>query len=159
MFKIGDKIAYPMHGAGIIEGVESRRILGEEHRYYILKLSMREIKVMVPIAKIDEIGVRCIISEEQADEVIREFRTGNECDAEQNWNKRYRDNIEKLKSGNLIDVAHVVKSLLLRDKIKSLSNAERKMMVNAKNVLISELVLSKKTDYETIENLLMENFS
>lgn len=159
MFKIGDKIAYPMHGAGVIEGVENKRILGEEHQYYILKLSMGEIKVMVPIAKIEEIGIRYVVSEEQADVVIQEFRADDNDDSEQNWNKRYRENIEKLKIGKLHDVAHVTKTLLLRDKRKSLSNAERKMLNNAKNVLISELVLSKNTDYQTIENLLMNQIS
>ncbi len=159
MFKIGDKIAYPMHGAGVIEGVENKRILGEEHQYYILKLSMGEIKVMVPIAKIEEIGIRYVVSEEQADVVIQEFRADDNDDSDQNWNKRYRENIEKLKIGKLHDVAHVTKTLLLRDKRKSLSNAERKMLNNAKNVLISELVLSKNTDYQTIENLLMNQIS
>ena len=86
MFKIGDKIAYPMHGAGVIEGVENKRILGEEHQYYILKLSMGEIKVMVPIAKIEEIGIRYVVSEEQADVVIQEFRADDNDDSDQNWN-------------------------------------------------------------------------
>lgn len=148
-----------MHGAGVIEGVENKRILGEEHQYYILKLSMGEIKVMVPIAKIEEIGIRYVVSEEQADVVIQEFRADDNDDSDQNWNKRYRENIEKLKIGKLHDVAHVTKTLLLRDKRKSLSNAERKMLNNAKNVLISELVLSKNTDYQTIENLLMNQIS
>ena len=142
-----------------IEGVENKRILGEEHQYYILKLSMGEIKVMVPIAKIEEIGIRYVVSEEQADVVIQEFRADDNDDSDQNWNKRYRENIEKLKIGKLHDVAHVTKTLLLRDKRKSLSNAERKMLNNAKNVLISELVLSKNTDYQTIENLLMNQIS
>lgn len=159
MFKIGDKIAYPMHGAGVIEGVENKRILGEEHQYFILKLSTGDVKVMIPIAKIEEIGIRYVVSSEQADTVIEEFQADENNDEEQNWNKRYRDNIEKLKVGKLSDVAHITKCLLLRDKKKSLSNAERKMLNNAKNVLISELVLSKNTDYQTIEAMLLKNIS
>ena len=160
MFKIGDKVAYPMHGAGIIEGVENKRILGEEHKYYILKLSTGNVKVMIPTSNIEDIGIRNIVSREEADRVIRIFTTNPEDDRdESNWNKRYRDNIEKLKLGTLAEVAHVAKSLILRDKRKSLSNAERKMLNNAKTALISELVLSKNMSYEEIESLLMKAIS
>lgn len=159
MFNIGDKIAYPMHGAGVIEGVENKRILGEEHKYYVLKLSMGDVKVMIPTATIDEIGVRNIVSAEEADTVIQEFWDCGDDDDDSNWNKRYRDNIEKLREGVLSDVAHVAKTLMLRDRKKSLSNAERKMLSNAKNILISELVLSKEADYDTIEHLLMQDIS
>ena len=153
MFEIGDKVAYPMHGAGIIEGVENKRILGQEHKYFILKLTVGNIKVMLPISNVDEIGIRYIVTPDEADKVISGFKNcSNEGD--NNWNKRYKDNISRLKDGKLSDVAFVAKSLLLRDKKKSLSNAERKMDNNAKNILISELVLSKNSSYEDIERLL-----
>lgn len=159
MFKIGDKIAYPMHGAGVIEGVENRRILGEEHKYYILKLSMGNVQIMIPTANMEEIGVRYIVSADEADAVIRSFIECAEEEEDMNWNKRYRENIEKLKDGSLAEVAHVTKSLILRDRKKSLSNAERKMLNNAKSVLISELVLSKGMSYTEVEHLLMEAIS
>lgn len=159
MFKIGDKIAYPMHGAGVIEGVETKRILGEEHKYYVLKLSMGNVQVMVPTANIEEIGVRAIVSSEEADAVIRSFIACADEEDDMNWNKRYRENIERLKEGKLSEVAHVTKSLILRDRKKSLSNAERKMLNNAKAVLISELVLSKGMSYAEIEDMLMEAIS
>lgn len=159
MFKIGDKIAYPMHGAGVIEGVENRRILGEEHKYYILKLSMGNVQIMIPTANMEEIGVLYIVSADEADAVIRSFIDCADEEEDMNWNKRYRENIEKLKDGRLAEVAHVTKSLILRDRKKSLSNAERKMLNNAKSVLISELVLSKGMSYTEVEHLLMEAIS
>ncbi|MBE5040375.1 CarD family transcriptional regulator [Ructibacterium gallinarum] len=159
MFKIGDKIAYPMHGAGVIEGVESRCILGQEHKYYVLKLSMGNVQVLIPTSNMEETGVRYIVSADEADHVIHCFAECAEEDEDKNWNKRYRDNIEKLKKGNLEEVAVVMKSLVLRDRRKSLSNAERKMLNNAKNALISELGLSKGMSYDEVEHLLMDAIS
>ncbi len=159
MFQVGDKVAYPMHGAGIIEGVEKRCILGEEHKYYVLKLSIGNVQVLVPTANIEKIGVRYVVSADEADEVIRCF---SECDDEQedgNWNKRYRENIEKLKIGKLLEVARITKILILKDQKKSLSNAERKMLNYAKSALISELGLSKDMEYQKVEQLLMEKIS
>ena len=86
MFKIGDKIAYPMHGAGVIEGVENRRILGEEHKYYILKLSMGNVQIMIPTANMEEIGVRYIVSADEADAVIRSFIDCADEEEDMNWN-------------------------------------------------------------------------
>ncbi len=159
MFNIGDKVAYPMHGAGVIEGVENQKILGEEHKYYVLKLFVGNVKVMIPTSNIEEIGVRNIVSSKEADEVIGEFKSYEGADTEPNWNKRYRDNIEKLKIGVLSDVAHITKSLIVRDKQKSLSNAERKMLSNAKNILISELGLAKDMPFDDIESILLEGIS
>ncbi|MEG1441191.1 MAG: CarD family transcriptional regulator [Oscillospiraceae bacterium] len=159
MFNVGDKVAYPMHGAGIIEGVENKRILGEEHMYYVLKLSMGDVKVMIPTSCIDDIGVRNIVTADEADEVIQIFIKCEDDDDGVNWNKRYRDNIDKLKLGVLSEVAHVAKTLIIRDKKKSLSNAERKMLSNAKTILISELVLSKEMSYEDIEDILFAEIS
>ena len=159
MFHIGDKVAYPMHGAGVIEGVENKKILGEEHKYYVLKLSMGDVKVMIPTNNLEEIGVRNIVSADEADHVIEAFLNDEDEDDTTNWNKRYRDNIEKLRMGSLPEVAHVTKTLLLREKRKSLSNAERKMLSNAKTILISELVLSKGMSYEDIESMLLKSIS
>ncbi len=153
MFNIGDEIVYPMHGAGIIVDIEEKRILGELHKYYILQISVSDMKVMLPINNLDTIGIRPIVSEDAANEAINHFHNCCE-DTNNNWNQRYRENIEKIKKGNLIDVATVAKTLLLRDNKKSLSNAERKMLSNAKNILISELVLAKKVSPEEIKEML-----
>ena len=155
MFDIGDRIVYPMHGAGVIIGIEEKKILGEVHKYYVMQISVSDMKVMLPVNNTENIGIRKIVSEDAAIEAINHFRDCGE-DCNDNWNQRYRDNIEKLKSGNLLDVATVAKTLLLRDRKKSLSNAERKMLSNAKNIMISELVLAKEKTYDEIEGLLSE---
>lgn len=157
MFKIGDKIVYPMHGAGIIEGMEEKCILGEEHKYYVLKMPVGDMKVMIPINNIEGIGVRDIVSAQEADRVLEVFEACGEDD-NSNWNKRYRENMEKMKIGNLSEIACVTKTLMLRDQRKSLSNAERKMLTNAKNILLSELVLSKGISYDEAESLLLDAF-
>jgi CarD family transcriptional regulator len=143
-----------MHGAGIIVDIEEKKILGETHKYYVMQISVSDMKVMLPVNNTESIGIRKIVSEDAATAAIKHFQTCGE-DCNDNWNQRYRENIEKLKSGNLTDVATVAKTLLLRDKKKSLSNAERKMLSNAKNILISELVLAKGNTYKEIEELLM----
>lgn len=154
VFHIGDRVVYPMHGAGIIVDIEEKKILGEEHQYYIVQISISDMKVMLPVNNTETIGIRKIVSADAADEAINHFHLCNE-DCNDNWNQRYRENIEKLKSGDLMDVATVAKTLLLRDRKKSLSNAERKMLSNAKNILISELILAKGKTYNEIEELLM----
>ncbi len=159
MFQIGDKIAYPMHGAGTIQSVENRCILGEEHSYYVLKLSIGNVEVLVPTANVEAIGVRAVVTAKEADEVIRRFGDTEEEQEDGNWNKRYRDHIALLKEGRLPEVARIVKLLLLKDRKKSLSNAERKMLNHAKTALISELGLSKNMEYNQIEELLMEKIS
>lgn len=156
MFKIGDKIVYPMHGAGTIIGIETKKILGEIHEYYVLSIPVGDMKVMIPTDNLDEIGIRDISTETEADEVIDVFKTCEEEIIENNWNKRYRENMDRMKKGNLKDIARITKSLFLRDQKKSLSNAERKMLNNAKHILMSELVLAKKMTYEDLENLLFQ---
>ncbi len=155
MFDIGDRIVYPMHGAGVIVGIEEKKILGEVHKYYVMQISVSDMKVMLPVNNTETIGIRKIVSEDAANEAINHFHACGE-DCNDNWNQRYRENIEKLKSGDLMDVVTVAKTLLLRDQKKSLSNAERKMLSNAKNIMISELVLAKEQTYDEIEGLLLE---
>lgn len=147
-----------MHGAGIIKCVEQEKILGEEHQYYVLEPCVGELEIKIPVTHIDKIGLRYIVSENEADKVIADFETC-ECCENDNWNKRYQENLEKLKKGNLFEVARVAKTLILRDRKKSLSNFERKMLSSAKTILISELVLSKNSSYPDIEKLLMSKIS
>lgn len=153
MFHIGDRIVYPMHGAGIIVDIEEKKILGEIHQYYVVQISVSNMKVMLPVDNTESIGIREIVSSDVADKAIKYFIDCSE-DCNDNWNQRYRENIDKLKSGDLTEVATVAKTLMLRDKKKSLSNAERKMLSNAKSIFISELVLAKEKSYDEIETLL-----
>jgi len=142
MFNIGDKIVYPMHGAGIIEAIEEREILGERQKYYVMRMPMGDMKVMIPINSIKEIGVRQVAGDEEIREMFNVLR-GERSKMSSNWNRRYRANMEKIKSGNIFQVAEVVRNLALREKEKGLSTGERKMLENAKHILISEVVLSK----------------
>lgn len=150
MYNIGDKIVHPMHGAGVIEDVVTRCINGKSLDYYILNIPSNNMTLMVPVATSDAIGLRNVISCERADELIA-LASEIEIDEIQNWNKRYRDNISKLKSGELDEVIRVIKSLTYRDKSNGLSTGERKMLHSAKQILISELILAKEKTFSEIE--------
>ena len=144
MFKIGDKVVYPMHGAGVIEGIEERMILDEKQSYYTIRMP-GEVKVMVPTAKAEEIGVRNIIDKETVGKVINVLE--QDCtEMSMKWNKRYRDNVEKMKSGDVFEVADIVRNLTFKQKEKGLSTTEKKMLINAKQILVSELVLAEDKD-------------
>ncbi len=155
MYSIGDSIVYPLHGAGIIEAIEEREVSGLVHRYYAMRIPLGDMKVLIPIDGAEKIGVRDIIASDEADKVIEEFRNV-EIDTNLNWNKRYRENMVRIKSGNIYEVAGVVKSLMMRDKTKGLSTGERKMLANAKQILISEIVMSKDTTYEVVDGQLKD---
>ena len=150
MFNIGDKIVYPMHGAGVIEDIEEKEILGEKKSYYVMKIPVGNLKVLVPVDNVEDIGIRDIISPEEADSVIKIFSVDKET-KQINWNKRYRDNLERIKTGDIFEVARVVRNLMKRDSLKGLSTGERKMLTNAKHILISELVLVKNLDKDELE--------
>jgi len=142
-----------MHGAGTIVAIEEKRILGENKRYYVLQIPVGNIKVMIPMSNFREVGLRDIIGESEANFVIETFRDCRE-DTNSNWNRRYRENIDRLRSGVLADVAYVVKTLMLRERVKNLSNSERKMLTSAKNILISELTLAKNAGSDEIDAML-----
>lgn len=154
-YGIGDKIVYPMHGAGVIEAIEEREIMGAIKLYYILKIPIGDMKVMVPIEHAEESGLRDVIDEEEADRVLKEFR---DCETEMNpnWNKRCRENMVKIKSGDIYEVVHVVKNLMYRDKSRGLSTGERKMLNSAKQILVSELVVAKSLSQSDVENIMDE---
>ncbi|OYD06563.1 CarD family transcriptional regulator [Paludifilum halophilum] len=145
MFNIGDKVVYPMHGAGIIESIEEKEILGESRRYYVMRMPIGDMKVMIPMSNVDSIGLREVVDEETITEVIEEMANGDH-DVSNNWNRRYRANLDKMKSGDIHDMADVVCCLMLREREKGLSTGERKMLDNARQILISELVLAKEID-------------
>ena len=151
MYKIGDQVVYPMHGAGVIDAIEEKDILGEKQAYYILKMP-GEVKVMVPVDKAEQVGVRDIIDNTSADKVFNVL-SQDETEMEKNWNKRYRDNMDKLKSGDIYEIAGVVINLSFKKKEKGLSTGEKKMLLNAKQILVSELVLAKQSNKDEMEEL------
>ncbi|HIR85063.1 MAG TPA: CarD family transcriptional regulator [Candidatus Galloscillospira excrementavium] len=150
MFQVGDKIVHPMHGAGVVDSIVQKKVNGVVREYYILKLPVGGMLVMIPTANSEEIGVRPVCRREEADRVLAAI-PDIEVDMTQNWNRRYRENMLRLKSGDLLEVARVVKGLMLRDTDRGLSTGERKMLHSAKQILISELVLSENSSYEDIE--------
>lgn len=150
MFQVGDKIVHPMHGAGIVDGIVERKVNGVSRNYYSLKLPVGGMLVMIPTETTSAIGVRPVVDAQEAEAVLAAL-PGIEVESDQNWNRRYRENMLRLKSGNLIEVARVVKSLVKRDLERGLSNGERKMLHSAKQILISEIVLSECTSYEEVE--------
>lgn len=150
MFSIGDYIAHPMHGAGVIDGIVSKRIDGADREYYVLKLPVGDMLVLVPVIGCENIGVRQIISADEARQLLAAFPR-IDVSMTQNWNKRYRENMVKIKSGNPMDVAEVVKGLMARDSERGLSTGERRMLHSAKQILISEIVIALNLTYEQVE--------
>lgn len=154
MFNVGDKIVYPMHGAGIIESIEEREILGRKQDYYVMKMPVGDMKVMIPTQNVEDIGIREVIGSHDVDKVY-EILQDQTVNVTNNWNKRYRENMTKIKSGNIYEVADVVRILMKREREKGLSTGERKMLNSARQILVSELVLaedSDQTDVETVIN-------
>ena len=153
MFSIGEYISHPMHGAGMIESIAKRRVNGQDKEYYVLRLPTGNMTVMIPTDTCENIGVRPIVDEKTALEVLSVVAS-LEIDMTSNWNQRYRDNMERLKTGNLFEVARVIKGLVMRDIEKGLSTGERKMLRSARQILVSEIALSAKLESETVETRL-----
>lgn len=156
MFNVGDKIVYPMHGAGVIESIEEKEILGQKQNYYVMKMPVGDMKVMIPTHNVRGIGIREVIDGCDVDKVFAMLGESN-SNVNSNWNKRYRENMIKIKSGNIYEVADVVKSLMLREKEKGLSTGERKMLNSARQILISELVLAKGINPLEVEGIINTN--
>ena len=145
MYKIGDKILYPMHGAGTIEKIESREILGKVQDYYILNISCGGMGLMLPVDSCEKIGVRPIVSDEEMTRAL--CILGEESTKmEENWNKRQRENMDKLKSGKIEITAEIVRNLTRIDRERKLSAGEKKMLSNARKILVSEVMLVKDMD-------------
>lgn len=155
VFQVGDKVVYPMHGAGIIEAIEEREILGQRKRYYIMRLPFGDMQVMIPVDGVGGVGLRQIVGQEELEQVFEVLRAeGSRMST--NWNRRYRANAEKLRSGDILEVAEVVRNLTIRDREKGLSTGERKMLDNARQILISELVLARGIPVEEATHLIEE---
>ena len=149
MFNVGDYIVYPMHGAGTIDAIEEKDILGQRQTYYIIRMP-GEVKVMIPTTQADKVGIRSIIDKTQAVKVF-DILGEDETQTEMNWNKRYRENMDKMKTGDIYEVADVVRNLSIKQKDKGLSTGEKKMLTNAKQILVSELALVESLEQEAIE--------
>ena len=142
MFQIGDLVCYPMHGVGVVESIEEQSVLGETAQYYMLRFVMGRMTAMVPVASADAVGLRPLVDSESCSRVVRFLAEESCSDESENWNQRYRDNLDKLRAGDIFAVADVVKCLIRRDREKGLSTGERKMYQTARQVLLAELAAS-----------------
>jgi CarD family transcriptional regulator len=150
-FKVGDKAVYPAHGVGEITAVEKREIGGTSQTFYILKILDNGMKIMVPTQQAAQVGLREIISSEEADEVFDILREKEISVDTATWNRRYREYMEKIKTGSVFEVAEVLRDLYLLKAEKDLSFGERKMLDTARNLLIKELSLAKKMGEDAVE--------
>lgn len=163
MFNIGDKVVYPMHGAGTIESIEEKEMMGNTEDYYIIKMPVGGMKLMVPTSKVENIGIREVSQRDEADKVFSVLEKPKDPYVhDANWSKRYNLNVEKIRSGNILEVAEVVRELSHRHMERGLSIGEKKMLSTAKNILLSEMVLSENMSHELldtkIENAIKESY-
>lgn len=155
-FNIGDTVVYPNHGAAIIEEIETRAIKGEDRQYLVLRiLSQNDLIVRVPVDNLDLVGVRDVVDSTGLEEVFSILREAN-AEEPANWSRRYKANLEKLHSGNVMKVAEVVRDLWRREGDKGLSAGEKRMLSKARAILISEMALSENVTEEKAEIMLDE---
>lgn len=158
MFHIGDLVAHPLHGAGTISEIEQKRIDGKNKDYYVMQIPAGSMRVMIPVDGCDAVGLRPIIDSARAEEILKQIPM-LEVAEDSSWNKRYRENMLRIRSGNLLEVAAVVKSLVIRESDRGLSTGERKMLHSAKQILISEIVLCLDSSYSEVEERLNRAFA
>jgi len=150
VFKIGDMAVYPTHGVGIIESIEIKEISGDKQTFYVLRVLGNGMTIMVPTDNADSVGLRQIISQKQVSKVYKILKKKDiEIDA-QTWNRRYREYVEKIKTGSIFEVAGVLRDLFLLRLDKDLSFGERRMLDTARNLLIKELSIVKKSSEDVV---------
>ena len=150
-FRVGDLAVYPAHGVGKIEAIESRVINGEKHDFYMMKVLENNMLIMIPIRNVDSVGLRDIIDKKEIPKVYEVMKAKKETlNDNQTWNRRYREYMDKIKTGSLYDVAEVFRDLSLLKLTKDLSFGERKLYDTAQVLLVKELSTARKTDEETI---------
>lgn len=150
MYQVGDKVVHPMHGAGIVDSIVKKKVDGVEQDYYIMQLPNRSMVVMIPVNNSEQIGIRPVVNQEEADAVLSAIPT-LQVEMTSNWNRRYRENLDRIKSGDPLEVARVIRGLTDRDNKRGLSTGERKMLHSARQILVSEIVLAKNQSYEDVE--------
>jgi CarD family transcriptional regulator len=159
-FRVGDLAVYPAHGVGQIQAVESREVNGEKHDFYILKVLENGMVIMIPIRNVESVGLRCLIDVKEIPKVYAVMKTKRELLVDnQTWNRRYREYMEKIKTGSLFDVAEVFRDLFRLKLTKDLSFGERKLYDTAQVLLVKELSKAKKTDEKTIISEIESLFS
>jgi CarD family transcriptional regulator len=151
MFKVGDKAVYPAHGVGVIEGIESKEISGSTMSFFVLRILETDITILVPVKNIDKVGLRALIGKKDIDRVFAVLKEKPRRIDNQTWNRRYREYMEKIKTGSLLEVAQVLRDLVVLKKQKELSFGERKVLDTARGLLIRELALAARKKEPAIE--------
>lgn len=154
-FKVGETVVYPHHGAALIEAVEMRTIKGEDREYLVLRVAQGDLTVRVPSDNVDLVGVRDVVDAAGLDRVFSVLRQPY-TEEPTNWSRRYKANLEKLSSGDVIKVAEVVRDLWRREQDRGLSAGEKRMLAKARQILVSELALAEKTNEVKAEEILDE---
>lgn len=151
-YNIGDRVVYPMHGAGVVEAIEEREISGTKQAYYVIRLPLGEMKVMVPCNNVRGLGLRMIIETAKVEQVLAVLQ-GKGDEMPSNWSHRYRANLDKIRTGSVFEVAAVVRNLSAREREKGLSSGERRMLENARQILYSEIALVQDMDKDQVEEM------
>jgi CarD family transcriptional regulator len=155
-FTVGETVVYPNHGAAVIEDIETRQIKGEDKIYLVLRIvAQTDLVVRVPACNLDLVGVRDVVDKAGLERVFEVLRAPY-TEEPTNWSRRYKANLEKLASGDVIKVSEVVRDLWRRDQDRGLSAGEKRMLAKARQILISELALAEKTDEEQASSVLDE---
>ncbi len=159
VFAVGDMAVYPAHGVGLIKAIEQQAIGGIDQAFYVLKILDNDMTIMIPTATCDNVGLRPIIGKEQVKDVLEILKERDIQISSQTWNRRYRDYMEKIKTGSIFEVAVVLRDLYLLRIDKDLSYGERKMLDTAKSLLVKELSLARKVDEEKVEKQIEKLFN
>ena len=157
-FKVGDKAVYPAHGVGEVKSIESKEIMGAKQTFYVLQILDSGMKIMVPTTNINAVGLREVISDSEVDDVYEILKQRDIHIDNQTWNRRYREYMDKIKTGSVYEIAEVLRDLSLLKFKKELSFGERKMLDTAKNLLVKELAICEDREEEEIEGEITEIF-
>ena len=157
-FQVGDKVVYPNHGVGVIEQISSRTIGVNVQKFYLLKIKASSLKVEVPFNNVDAVGLRPVVKNGEVNKILS-FLMDGKCDNHQDWKYRFKENSDRMRTGSLLDVAAVLKSLLVLNQTKPLSFREKKMLERARYLLVSELALAKNLHEDEVEELLNKALS
>ncbi len=153
VFHIGEKVVYPNHGVGIIEQISSRTMGTSVEKFYLLKIATSSLKVMVPFANVDSVGMRPVVRNGEVQKIV-DYLSSGECINAADWKDRFKENSDRMRTGALADVAVVLKSLLILGQDKSLSYREKKMLERARYLLVSEIAISRNCEESLIEQAL-----
>jgi CarD family transcriptional regulator len=153
VFRKGDTVVHPEHGAAVIEELRTREILGERKKYLVLRVAYGDLTLMIPVESTEEVGLREVVGKNEVKKVMNVLKQ-DESKMAANWSRRFKNNIEKLRSGDIYQVAEVVRNLSIREREKGLSAGEKRMVVKARQILISELVYATDGTEEKAEAMI-----